>query len=82
LKRDLDLKIDLTYSRTSTVTQSSQRLPQEDGRDNMRLNTSASLRFTRTMSGTFGLELGQERQPTRDFSRRSVRVYFSTGFSF
>jgi hypothetical protein len=34
------------------------------------------------LSGTLGLELGQERRPTTDWTRRSIRLFFSTGFNF
>lgn len=81
--RDVDLSIDLSYSKNTSRTESAaQRAPQEDGRDQIRLGTTAGLRFTRSMSGTIGLEVGQERQLRANITRRNVRVSFSTGFTF
>jgi hypothetical protein len=81
--RQVDLKVDLSYSNTSSETRStySDRV-QEDQRNEIRANTSAGLRLTKVLTGTFGLELGQERRPTTDWTRRSIRLYFTTGFNF
>ena len=82
-KKDVDVKIDLSYSSNSSVlrsTASSRR--QEDKSSQLRMNNSATVRLTTALSGTFGLELGQESRPTSDWTRRSVRVSFTTGFNF
>ena len=80
-KKDVDVKLDMSYSSNSSVMRSS-GLVQEDKSDQLRLTSSATMRLTTALSGTFGFEVGQERQPTRDWTRRSVRVSFTTGFSF
>jgi cell surface protein SprA len=80
--RRVDVKLDLSYTSTSSEVVSSSRILKGDARQTIRINTSAGVRLSSKMTGTFGLELGQERQPTRDYTRRNVRVYFSTGFSF
>jgi hypothetical protein len=81
--RQVDLKVDLSYSLSNSETRStySDRV-QADQRNELRANTSAGLRLTKVLTGTFGLELGQERRPTTDWTRRSIRLYFSTGFNF
>jgi motility/secretion related protein SprA len=81
--KDVDVKVDLTYSKnTSENRSSSSDRVQEDAADQFRLNSTATLRLTRALSGTFGLELGQERRPTSDWTRRTVQVSFTTGFNF
>jgi len=81
--REVDLKVDVSYSRITSETRStySDRV-QGDQRDELRVNTSTGLRLTKMLSGTLGLELGQERRPTTDWTRRSIRLFFSTGFNF
>lgn len=80
--RRLDVKVDLSYTASNTEVRSSSIRLQGDSRQTVRLNTSAGVRLSSKMTGTFGLELGQERRPQTDYTRRNVRVYFSTGFSF
>jgi hypothetical protein len=81
--RDIDFKMGLTYTKNSSSNQSSfSTRIQEDKRDQLRLNTSVGIRLTRAMSGTFGFEIGQERRLTTNWTRRTVRLFFSTGFSF
>jgi hypothetical protein len=80
--RDIDFKVNLIWTQNNRVNASSLGLSQEDKREDIRVNTSASTRFTRAMSGTFGLEVGQERRPVVNWTRRSIRLYFSTGFTF
>ena len=79
--RDVDVKVDVTYSNNSTETRGA-RTVQEDKQNQVRLNSTATLRLTRALSGTFGFEVGQESRPTSDWTRRSVRVSFTTGFNF
>lgn len=81
--RDVDFKTDVTYSTTSSVSRSSYTTRTTENKEqNIRINTSAGIRLTRSMTGTFGLELSQNRRPVTDWTRRTVRVFFSTGFSF
>ena len=80
-KKDVDVKLDMSYSSTSSVLHGSSKV-QEEKTDQVRMASSATVRLTTALSGTFGLELGQERRPTVDWTRRSVRVSFTTGFNF
>jgi hypothetical protein len=81
--KDIDLKVDLTYTTTSSVIRSSfSTRPQENKEQNVRLNTSSSFKMTSSMTGTLQVELSQNRRPTTDWTRRSVRLSFSTGFNF
>jgi motility/secretion related protein SprA len=83
-KKDVDVKVDMSYSSNSSVMESnvSRGGLQADKTDQLRMTSSATVRLTTALSGTFGLELGQERRPTSDWTRRSVRVSFTTGFNF
>jgi hypothetical protein len=80
--RRVDLKVDLAYNANSSEVESSSRILKGDSRTTVRMNTSAGVRLSSKMTGTFGLELGQEHQAEADYTRRNIRVYFSTGFSF
>jgi hypothetical protein len=79
-KKDVDVKIDMSYSSNSSVTQGSRI--QADKSAQLRMTSSATVRLTTALSGTFGLELGQESRPTSNWTRRSVRLSFTTGFNF
>jgi hypothetical protein len=81
--RGMDVSLDLSYTRTDTENRTTAgTLPQRNQRDQIRLTGSTSLQFTRAMSGNFALELGQERRILEDWTRRSIRLSFSTGFNF
>ncbi|HYV51063.1 MAG TPA: hypothetical protein VE910_04105, partial [Dongiaceae bacterium] len=82
-KKDVDVKIDMSYSSNSSVlhSSSSSRI-QADKSAQIRMTSSATVRLTTALSGTFGLELGQESRPTSNWTRRSVRLSFTTGFNF
>ena len=56
--------------------------PQITENDDLRFNTTARLRFTRTMSGTFGLNYRQQRNISADWTRHSLGLSFTTGFNF
>ncbi len=84
LGKDIDLSIETNYTGQSTVTESLTGLgnPAPQKSDNLQLRTSATVRLTRTMSGTFSLNFGQERNLTTRLTRRSLGLAFTTGFNF
>ncbi len=82
--KDIDFNLDATYNKQSSVTKSSAAVlpPQVRENDNAQMRASATVKFTRTVSGTFGLNLGQKRDITSNRTTRSIGISFTTGFNF
>jgi hypothetical protein len=83
-RQEVDLNADFTYNKNSSVSRSSQGYipPQRQATDEIAMNTTARFRFTKTISGTFGVNLRQQRNVAADWTRRSVGLSFTTGFNF
>jgi hypothetical protein len=83
LGKDVDLTIDGTYSKQTNTTRSTSGIsPNDRATDNFQLRVNASLKFTQTMSGTFGLNFAQNRDLTKHWTQRSLGLSFTTGFNF
>ena len=81
--KDIDLTVDGTYSKQSNATRSTSGIsPNDRSTDNLQLRLNTSLKFTRTMSGTFGLNFAQNRDLTKHWTQRSLGISFTTGFNF
>jgi hypothetical protein len=50
--------------------------------DNLQLRVGGTFRMTSTITGTLGVNLGQQRNLVADYTRRSIGISFTSGFSF
>ncbi len=82
--RDIDLSIDANYTRQDQVTRLSSGLtpPQPQKTDNLQLRMGGTFRMTSTITGTLGVNLGQQRNLVANYTRRSIGLSFTSGFSF
>jgi cell surface protein SprA len=82
--RDIDLNIDANYTRQDQVTRMSSGLTpsQPQKTDNLQLRVGGTFRMTSTITGTLGVNLGQQRNLVADYTRRSIGISFTSGFSF
>ena len=82
--RDIDLNIDANYTRQEQVTRISSGLTpsQPQKTDNLQLRLGGTFRMTSTITGTLGVNLGQQRNLVANYTRRSIGLSFTSGFSF
>ncbi len=82
--RDIDLNIDANYTRQDQVTRMSSGLTpsQPQKTDNLQLRMGGTFRMTSTITGTLGVNLGQQRNLVANYTRRSIGLSFTSGFSF
>ena len=81
--RNVDFKLDISHTSTGSESRSSFQIrPQQRKQKQLRITTSAGIKLTKSMGGTFGLDFNQTSDPIRDQTRRSLGVRFTTGFSF
>jgi hypothetical protein len=81
--KNIDYTLDVSYSRSDQETRrEGSAVVQPRRNDDFTLRNSATIRFSRTISGTLGLILGQRRDLQAGITTRSIGVTFNTGFTF
>ncbi|NNF05291.1 MAG: hypothetical protein HKN21_00890, partial [Candidatus Eisenbacteria bacterium] len=82
--KNIDFSSEIRYTRSGDENRSLSigGRSTENKDDSFDVRNTATLRFTRTVSGTFGLNLGQQRDITAQRTTRSIGVSFQTGFNF